>query len=111
MVATNDMRRPDSARHTVSAPVKSASGSLWRRLLLRIASANGFTLVRTSTRRSVTPLETPPDARCEPPGVVFEVPLGRCRYLYGGAYGPALGSTPASSGWHPFAALARQVGE
>src|SRR5690606_12261680 len=93
-----------------SAPAKGAS-SLVGRLLRRIASATGFTLVRTPPLRSVTMFDTPTDALFGPAGVVFEVPLDRCRYLYGGSYGPTLGSSAEFSGWHPFVALARQLSE
>lgn len=91
--------------------MRSAAGALWRRLLKRLAAANGLTLARNPGRRHPVALEHPTDALFHPTGVVFEVPIERCRYLYGGSYGPVLGATPEASGWHPFVALARQLAE
>lgn len=110
MVRMTDMRASEAATRTKPASGKGGA-ALLRRVLQRIASANGFTLVRTPGLRSVTDLDSPTDALFCPEGVVFEVPLERCRYLYGGSYGPTLGSTPESSGWHPFVALAHQLAE
>lgn len=33
------------------------------------------------------------------------MPLGRCRYLYGGTFGPVDGEDRATSGWHPLVAV------
>ena len=89
----------------------SAARVLWRRVLNRVAAANGFTLTRIPEHRHPIRLDRPTDALFHPVDVVFEVPIARCRYKYGGSYGPVLGSTPEVSGWHPFVALARQLAD
>ena len=104
-----DENTAPSATHSASAEDPSgASLGLWGRILRRLALASGYSLARRALRQP-TALEAPTDALFSPRDVVFEVPIDRCRFLYGGAYGPLAGSSAATSGWHPFVALAHEL--
>lgn len=89
--------------------VPSGASKLWLRTLRRLSRWSGYALVRTPAVPDVTRLDAPTDAVFAHRDFIFEVPLERCRYLYGGTYGPQVGMNPATTGWHPFVAVLHEL--
>lgn len=87
--------------------VRDRVGRSWRRAVRRAARWAGIAPSRTVP--DVTRLGAPTDAIYAHRDLIFEVPLRRCRYLYGGTFGPAGGEDAATSGWHPFVAVLHEL--
>jgi len=107
------MRSPDPRDGTAADRSDDDHSSLleqarrvWKRAVRRAAKWTRF--APAPTVPDVTRLGAPTDAIYAHRDLIVEVPLARCRYLYGGTFGPVHGEDPATSGWHPFVAVLHQ---